>query len=176
MTGLVRTCPEWRPESARTASPHTSSQSCSSLSPASEALPRGPQPRLVAATSRDPLWLAADQTAPATRYCRSLAGRHSTRSSQPRQHRPLRGPATPPPVHRLSDRGCVAATGTSDDPKAMSRPSALQLFPDVPSASYVILDAPSASYGFAGFNGGTLADNAPKRCGRPFSTLPVARG
>jgi len=52
----------------------------------------------------------------------------------------------------------VAAMGTSDDPVGYGQTVARQLFPDV--LPYVI--GTPASYGFAGFNGRTLADNAPE--------------
>ena len=52
----------------------------------------------------------------------------------------------------------VAASGTSDDPHGYGQAVAGQLFPDV--LPYVI--GTPASYGFAGFNGRTLADNAPE--------------
>jgi hypothetical protein len=52
----------------------------------------------------------------------------------------------------------VAASGTSDDPEGYGRTVAQDLFPDV--LPYVI--GTPASYGFAGFNGRTLADNAPE--------------
>ena len=52
----------------------------------------------------------------------------------------------------------VAANGTSDDPHGYGETVARDLFPDV--LPYVI--GTPASYGFAGFNGRTLADNAPE--------------
>jgi hypothetical protein len=52
----------------------------------------------------------------------------------------------------------VAASGTSDDPHGYGQAVARELFPDV--LPYVI--GTPASYGFAGFNGRTLADNAPE--------------
>jgi Domain of unknown function (DUF4331) len=52
----------------------------------------------------------------------------------------------------------VAAMGTSDDPEGYGQTVARQLFPDV--LPYVI--GTPATYGFAGFNGRTLADNAPE--------------
>jgi hypothetical protein len=52
----------------------------------------------------------------------------------------------------------VAASGTSDDPQGYGQAVAAGLFPDV--LPYVI--GTPASYGFAGFNGRTLADNAPE--------------
>ena len=52
----------------------------------------------------------------------------------------------------------VAASGTSDDPYGYGQAVARELFPDV--LPYVI--GTPASYGFAGFNGRTLADNAPE--------------
>ena len=52
----------------------------------------------------------------------------------------------------------VAAAGTSDDPSGYGQAVAGDLFPDV--LPYVI--GTPAVYGFAGFNGRTLADNAPE--------------
>ena len=52
----------------------------------------------------------------------------------------------------------VAASGTSDDPGGYGQAVAEDLFPDV--LPYVI--GTPAVYGFAGFNGRTLADNAPE--------------
>jgi hypothetical protein len=52
----------------------------------------------------------------------------------------------------------VAASGTSDDPQGYGQAVAAALFPDV--LSYVV--GTSAVYGFTGFNGRTLADNAPE--------------
>jgi hypothetical protein len=52
----------------------------------------------------------------------------------------------------------VAAAGTSDDPAGYGRAVAGDLFPDV--LPYVV--GTPAAYGFAGFNGRTLADNAPE--------------
>lgn len=52
----------------------------------------------------------------------------------------------------------VAASGTSGDPHGYGQAVARELFPDV--LPYVI--GTPASYGFAGFNGRTLADNAPE--------------
>jgi hypothetical protein len=52
----------------------------------------------------------------------------------------------------------VTASGTSDDPHGYGQAVAGELFPDV--LPYVI--GTPASYGFAGFNGRTLADNAPE--------------
>jgi hypothetical protein len=52
----------------------------------------------------------------------------------------------------------VAATGTSDDPQGYGERVARALFPDV--LPYVV--GTPATYGFAGFNGRTLADNAPE--------------
>ena len=52
----------------------------------------------------------------------------------------------------------VAATGTSDDPLGYGQAVARELFPDV--LPYVV--GTPAAYGFAGFNGRTLADNAPE--------------
>ena len=52
----------------------------------------------------------------------------------------------------------VAASGTCDDPEGYGQAVTRDLFPDV--LPYVI--GTRASYGFAGFNGRTLADNAPE--------------
>ena len=52
----------------------------------------------------------------------------------------------------------VEASGTSDDPRGYGEAVARVLFPDV--LPYVV--GTPASYGFAGFNGRTLADNAPE--------------
>jgi len=52
----------------------------------------------------------------------------------------------------------VAAAGTSDDPEGYGRTVAGELFPDV--LPYVI--GTPAVYGFTGFNGRTMADNAPE--------------
>ena len=52
----------------------------------------------------------------------------------------------------------VAASGASGDPQAYGQAAARELFPDV--LPYVV--GTPASYGFAGFNGRTLADNAPE--------------
>ncbi len=52
----------------------------------------------------------------------------------------------------------VAASGTSEDPQGYGQTVARQLFPDV--LPYVV--GTRATYGFAGFNGRTLADNAPE--------------
>jgi Domain of unknown function (DUF4331) len=52
----------------------------------------------------------------------------------------------------------VAANGASADPHGYGQTVARELFPDV--LPYVV--GTPASYGFAGFNGRTLADNAPE--------------
>jgi Domain of unknown function (DUF4331) len=52
----------------------------------------------------------------------------------------------------------VAAGGTADDPRGYGETVARRLFPDV--LPYVV--GTPATYGFAGFNGRTLADNAPE--------------
>jgi len=52
----------------------------------------------------------------------------------------------------------VAASGRSDDPHGYGQAVAAALFPDV--LSYVV--GTPAVYGFTGFNGRTLADNAPE--------------
>ena len=52
----------------------------------------------------------------------------------------------------------VAAAGTSDDPAGYGQAVAGDLFPDV--LPYVV--GTPAAYGFAGFNGRTMADNAPE--------------
>jgi hypothetical protein len=52
----------------------------------------------------------------------------------------------------------TAATGTCDDPQGYGQTVARDLFPDV--LPYVV--GTPATYGFAGFNGRTMADNAPE--------------
>jgi len=52
----------------------------------------------------------------------------------------------------------VAAIGTSEDPQGYGQTVARALFPDV--LPYAV--GTPATYGFAGFNGRTLADNAPE--------------
>jgi hypothetical protein len=52
----------------------------------------------------------------------------------------------------------VAASGSSADPQGYGQAVSRKLFPDV--LPYVV--GTPASYGFAGFNGRTLADNAPE--------------
>jgi len=52
----------------------------------------------------------------------------------------------------------VSASGTSDDPHGYGQAVAQRLFPDV--MPYVV--GTPATYSFAGFNGRTLADNAPE--------------
>ncbi|HXW45240.1 MAG TPA: DUF4331 family protein [Streptosporangiaceae bacterium] len=52
----------------------------------------------------------------------------------------------------------VSASGTSGDPQAYGQAVVERLFPDV--LPYVV--GTPASYGFAGFNGRTMADNAPE--------------
>jgi hypothetical protein len=52
----------------------------------------------------------------------------------------------------------VAASGTSGDPENYGRAVVGELYPDV--LPYVV--GTPASYGFAGFNGRTMADNAPE--------------
>jgi len=52
----------------------------------------------------------------------------------------------------------VAASGSSADPQGYGQAVARELFPDV--LPYVV--GTPASYGFAGFNGRTMADNAPE--------------
>jgi len=52
----------------------------------------------------------------------------------------------------------VAASGTSEDPEGYGQTIGRELFPDV--LPYVV--GTPATYGFAGFNGRTLADNAPE--------------
>jgi hypothetical protein len=52
----------------------------------------------------------------------------------------------------------AAASGTSGDPQGHGQAVAADLFPD--ALPYVI--GAAAAYGFAGFNGRTLADNAPE--------------
>ncbi len=62
--------------------------------------------------------------------------------------------------HHIADRvaAVVAATGTSADPEGYGAKVARHLFPDV--LPYVV--GTGATYSFAGFNGRTLADNAPE--------------
>jgi hypothetical protein len=52
----------------------------------------------------------------------------------------------------------VAASGTSGDPESYGQAVARELFPDV--LPYVV--GTPATYSFTGFNGRTLADNAPE--------------
>jgi hypothetical protein len=52
----------------------------------------------------------------------------------------------------------VAACGTSENPQGYGETVARELFPDV--LPYLV--GTPAAYGFAGFNGRTLADNAPE--------------
>ena len=52
----------------------------------------------------------------------------------------------------------MSALGTSEDPEGYGESVARKLFPDV--LPYVV--GTPATYGFAGFNGRTLADNAPE--------------
>ena len=52
----------------------------------------------------------------------------------------------------------VSASGTSEDPQGHGETVARELFPDV--LPYVV--GTPATYSFAGFNGRTLADNAPE--------------
>ncbi len=66
----------------------------------------------------------------------------------------------------------VAATGTSDDPVGYGQAVARDLFPDV--LPYVV--GTPAAYGFAGFNGRTLADNAPEAMLSLVTNMAVPSG
>ncbi len=66
----------------------------------------------------------------------------------------------------------VAAAGTSDDPEGYGQTVAGDLFPDV--LPHVI--GTPASYGFAGFNGRTLADNAPEAMLSLVTNMAVPSG
>jgi len=66
----------------------------------------------------------------------------------------------------------VAATGTSADPHGYGQSVARELFPDV--LPYVV--GTPASYGFAGFNGRTLADNAPEAMLSLVASMAVPSG
>ena len=66
----------------------------------------------------------------------------------------------------------VAAGGTSEDPKGYGETVARELFPDV--MPYVV--GTPATYSFAGFNGRTLADNAPEAMLSLVSGMAVPSG
>jgi hypothetical protein len=66
----------------------------------------------------------------------------------------------------------VAATGTSADPTGFGQNVARELFPDV--LPYVV--GTPATYGFAGFNGRTLADNAPEAMLSLVTNMAVPSG
>jgi hypothetical protein len=66
----------------------------------------------------------------------------------------------------------VGATGTSDDPQGYGQTVARELFPDV--LPYVL--GTPAAYGFAGFNGRTLADNAPEAMLSLVTNMAVPSG
>ena len=66
----------------------------------------------------------------------------------------------------------VAASGTSEDPKGYGGTVARELFPDV--MPYVV--GTPATYSFAGFNGRTLADNAPEAMLSLVSGMAVPSG
>ena len=66
----------------------------------------------------------------------------------------------------------VAATATSADPHGYGQSVARELFPDV--LPYVV--GTPATYGFAGFNGRTLADNAPEAMLSLVANMAVPSG
>jgi len=66
----------------------------------------------------------------------------------------------------------VAASGTSNDPQGYGQTVARELFPDV--LPYVV--GTPAAYGFAGFNGRTLADNAPEAMLSLVTNMAVPSG
>ena len=66
----------------------------------------------------------------------------------------------------------VAATGTSDDPQGYGQAVARKLFPDV--LPYVV--GTPAAYGFTGFNGRTMADNAPEAMLSLVTNMAVPSG
>jgi len=66
----------------------------------------------------------------------------------------------------------VAATGTSGDPQGYGQAVARELYPDV--LPYVV--GTPASYGFSGFNGRTLADNAPEAMLSLVTNMAVPSG
>jgi hypothetical protein len=66
----------------------------------------------------------------------------------------------------------VAAAGTSGDPAGYGQAVAASLFPDV--LPYVV--GTPAFYGFAGFNGRTLADNAPEAMLSLVTSMAVPSG
>jgi hypothetical protein len=66
----------------------------------------------------------------------------------------------------------VAATGTAGDPAGYGQTVAGELFPDV--LPYVV--GTPATYGFAGFNGRTMADNAPEAMLSLVTNMAVQSG
>ncbi len=66
----------------------------------------------------------------------------------------------------------VAASGTQDDPRGYGQSVARDLFPDI--LPYEV--GTPATYGFAGFNGRTLADNAPEAMLSLASGMAVPSG
>ena len=66
----------------------------------------------------------------------------------------------------------VAASGTSADPQGYGQAVAARLFPDV--LPYVV--GTPASYGFAGFNGRTMADNAPEAMLSLVTSMAIPSG
>jgi len=66
----------------------------------------------------------------------------------------------------------VAASGTSDDPEGYGQTVARELFPDV--LPYVV--GTPAAYGFVGFNGRTMADNAPEAMLSLVTNMAVPSG
>ena len=66
----------------------------------------------------------------------------------------------------------VAASGTSADPQGYGQAVATRLFPDV--LPYVV--GMPASYGFAGFNGRTMADNAPEAMLSLVTSMAIPSG
>jgi hypothetical protein len=66
----------------------------------------------------------------------------------------------------------VAATGTAADPTGFGENVARELFPDV--LPYVV--GTPATYGFAGFNGRTMADNAPEAMLSLVTNMAVPSG
>jgi hypothetical protein len=66
----------------------------------------------------------------------------------------------------------VAAAGTSGGPEGYGQTVARSLFPDV--LPYVV--GTQATYGFAGFNGRTMADNAPEAMLSLVTNMAVLSG
>ncbi len=66
----------------------------------------------------------------------------------------------------------VAASGTGADPQGYGQAVAARLFPDV--LPYVV--GTPASYGFAGFNGRTMADNAPEAMLSLVTSMAIPSG